>query len=280
MHHLRTFGIITLIFIFSLFVFSCSTSKNQINNSNFEITAEAVHEGLLINLKNIPIDASHMWIGISTVDDTENPESPHSIISSYAALTNTKEMDWVGSSMQLEKVKKTGTILFPYVKPGKNYHVSVYVYTMQEREQFMNGNENPHQHYANTEVAATNGIYIDIDNAKLELNNDKSAVTLLSQPIFPQGINFSNQMYKYSYTIQVGAGSLGVGDHHIPEGLSKDGLTWVFEPQMSAVNLSGGDWLEKGIRYPAWATAYVNILHDDILWSIGIAKTELGEFWL
>ncbi|MCL2441623.1 MAG: hypothetical protein FWD14_07765 [Treponema sp.] len=272
MHHLKKFGIITLIFCFLFLVFSCIT------NTDFEINAEAVPEGLLIRFKNIPAETSHMFISISTTDDTEDPASPLSIISSYAALTNTNEMDWVGSSLQLEKVKQTGTILFPFVEPGKNYHVSAYIYTLQEREQYIEGNENPHQHYANAEVTANGGIYIDKENVKLELNNDKSAVTLTSQPIFPQGITFADQIYSYSYTIQVDNGSLGVGDHHIPEGLSPDGLTWVFEPQMSAVNLRAGNYLEEGFSYPAWASASVNILYDEILWYIDIAKTELGEF--
>jgi len=278
MHHLRTSGVITLILCFFLLVFSCNTNGNYEKDAGFGIIAEAVPEGLLISFKNIPAETSHMFISISTTDDTEDLESPHSLISSYAALTNTDEMNWVGSSLQLEKVKQTGTILFPYVIPGKSYHVSAYVYTLQEREEFMKGDENSHQQWANTEVIAKGGIYIDSDNVKLELSNDKSAVTLSSQPIFPQGITFADKIYSYGYTIQVDNSSLGVGDHHIPEGLSPDGLTWVFEPQMSAVNLSGNDWLEKGDSYPAWATAYVNILYDDILWCISIAKTELVEF--
>jgi len=275
MHHLRVLRIISLIFIFTLLALSCATSKNQ---ANFRISAKAVPEGILISFKNIPAETSHMWIGISTVDDTEDPESPHSLISSFAALTNTDEMNWVGSSLQLEKVKQTGTILFPYVEPGKSYHVSAYIYTLQEREQFMKGNENSHQQWANAEVTANSGTYIDNNNVKFELSNDKSAVTLSSLPVFPQGITFADQIYSYAYTIQVDGGSLGVGDHHIPEGLSPDGLTWVFEPQMSTVNLSSGNYLEKGVAYPAWATAYVNILYDEILWCISIAKTELGEF--
>jgi len=278
MHHLRALGVITLIFCFILLVFSCSIYKNQTNNADFGITAEAVPEGLLIRFINIPTETSHMFISISTTDDTEDPESPRSINSSYAALTNTDEMNWIGSSLQLEKVKQMGTILFPFVESGKSYLVSAYIYTLQEREQFMKGDENSHQQWANTEVTAKDGIYIDKNNVKFELNNDKTAVTLSSLPVFPQGITFADQVYSYGYTIQVDNGSLGVGDHHIPEGLSPDGLTWVFEPQMSAVNLNSGNFLKEGVIYPAWATAYVNILYDEILWCISIAKTELGEF--
>ena len=278
MHHLRALGVITLIFCFLLLVFSCNTNRNYEHKTNFGITAEAVPEGLLIKFTNIPSETSHMFISISTTDDTEDPESPRSLNSSYAALTNTDEMNWVGSSLQLEKVKETGTMLFPFAETGKSYYIFVYIYTLQEREQFMKGDENSHQQWANTEVTAIDGIYIDRNNIKFELNNDKSAVTLSSLPVFPQEITFADQVYSYAYTIQVDGGSLGVSEHHIPEGLSPDGLTWVFEPQMSAVNLNSGDHLEKGNAYPAWATAYVNILHDDILWCISIAKTALGEF--
>jgi|GEM_PF-1514033 len=280
MHHFKALGTISFLLGFTLLVCGCTANKSQANNADFGISAEAVPEGILIHLKNIPADASHMWIAISTVDDTEDPESPRSIISSYAALTNTNEMNWVGSSVQLEKVKQTGTILFPYAESGKNYHISADVYTLQEREQYMSGDESLDQHRANAEVTATGGIYFNRDDVRLELSNDNTALTLSSQPVFPPEVTFADQMYRFSFTIQVESGSLGVGDHHIPEGLSPDGLTWVFEPQMSTVNLRGNDWLEEGVNYPAWASAYVNILHEDIIWSINIANTPLSDFCL
>ena len=278
MHQFKKLSAILFISGLTLFVFSCNTKGNQSQHTEFGITAEAVPEGILIKFKNIPAEASHMWINISTVDETEDPESPRSIISSYAALTNTEELNWIDSSLQLEKVKQTGTILFPYVKPENNYYISADVYTLQEREQYIQGDENFHRHYASAEVTATNGISFNRDDVRLELSNDKTAVTLSSQPIFPPGITFADQMYRFGFTIQVDAGSLGVGDHHIPEGLSPDGLTWIFEPQMSTFNLKGSDWLKEGVSYPAWASAYVNILHDGILWSVGIGYSELVGF--
>ena len=274
MQNLKSIRIISLIFGFTLLIFSCTA------NTEFGITAKAVPEGLLISLKNFPADASHMWINISTIDENEDPESPLSIISSYAAITNTSELDWVNSSLQLEKIKQTGTILFPYVKPGNIYRVSADVYTLQEREQFINDYDYQHQHTSYTEVTVKNGIYFNRDDVKLELNNDLTAVTLSSQPVFSSDVTFADQKYSFGFTLQIDGGSLSVGDHHIPEGLSGDGLTWVFEPQMSSFNLRSGDYLEEGVIYPAWANTYVNILYDDIQWSIEIANTALTEFKL
>jgi hypothetical protein len=221
-----------------------------------------------------------MWIWISMVDDAEEPESPRSIISSYAAITNTNEMDWVGSSLQLERIKKTGTILFPFVQPGRNYYVSVDVYNLSERKMFINRDENLQHSWANAEVVAENGILFNRDDSRLQLNNDNSEVTLSWQSVFSAEVTFAPQRYSFGVTIQVEGGSVSVGDHHIPAGLSYDGLTWVFEPQMSKVNLRGGEWLEEGVIYPAWAEAKVNIIHDEIMWSVGIVKTPEFAFSL
>jgi len=278
MHHFKALRAIALFLGFTLLVFSCATGKNQVISADFEINAEATEEGLLISFQNIPADASHMFISVSTVDDTKDPESPLSIISSFAALTNTNELDWVNSSLQLEKVKQTGTILFPYAEPGKNYIVSAYVYTLQEREQFIKSNET--QKWANTEVIAKGGINFNRDDVLLEMNNTNSAITLSSQPVFSSEVTYAEQMYRFAFTIQVEGGSLSVGDHHIPEGLSPDGLTWVFEPQMSTVNLKGDHLLDESVTYQAWASASVNLVYDDIIWWIDIAKTPPGEFRL
>jgi len=280
MHHFRVSSVITILFCFVLLTFGCTTTRNQRNNTEFGITAAAVPEGILISFRNIPIDASHMWVNISTVNGAEDPESPRSIISSYAAITNTQEMDWIDSSLQLEKLRETGTMLFPFVEPGKKYYVSVDVYTLLERKQFISYDENPQWSSANTEVIAKNGIYFNRDDVRLELNNDNTAITLTYQPVFSSEVIFADQMYRFGFTVQIGDASLGVGDHHIPEGLSSDGLTWVFEPQMSTFNLRSGDWLEEGVNYPAWASAFVNIIHDEIIWSINIANTPMSNFSL
>ena len=280
MHHGKALRVISLFFVFALVSFSCVTGKNLVKNAEFAIHAEAVQEGILISFKNIPADASHMWIGINTVDENVDPESPHSIISSYAAITNTSEMDWVNSSLQLEKIKQTGNIIFPYVNPGKNYHISAYIYTLQEREQDIRADESLQRQWANTEVTVKNGIYFNRDDVRLEMNNDNSAVTLSSQPVFPSDVTFADQMYRFSFIIQVEGGAISVGDHHIPEGLSPDGLTWVFEPQMSNDNLKGEPWLEEGVDYLTWAAAYINIIYDEIIWSINIANTPLCKFRL
>ena len=280
MNRFKALMAIFLVFGLTFVSFGCATGKNSVSKYDFRITAETVPEGILVKFINIPADASHMFLAISTVDENENPESPCSIISSYAALTNTNEMDWVFSSLHLEKIKQTGKFIFPFVKPGSNYFVSAHVYNLQEREQYIRGDENLQRNLANAEVTAKNGIYYNRDDVRLEFNSSKTAVTLSSQPVFSSEVTFADQMYSYAFTIQVESGSLGVGDHHIPEGLSSDGLTWVFEPQMSTVNLKEYDLLKEGEKYPAWASAFVNILYEDIIWSINIAHTPLGEFSL
>ena len=277
MFQFRSIGTISLIICLVFAALgSCATSKpgsgeNRITGADFDVIAESVPQGILLTFSNIPPDASYLWIHANTWDETEEPISPHDIISSYAGITDTSVQGWVHSVRQLEKVKQTGKVIFPFVQAGQKYRISAMVYNQQEFRQ-MRDNFMPRT--AETECIAENGIYFNSDFIKLELNKDNSAVTLSSEPVFSSALMFDNQKYTYSVTILVSENeSVGVGDHHIPEGLSPDGLTWTFEPHMTAVNLKEIDWLVSGNHYSAWSQVYVNIIYDDILWSVEVAKT-------
>jgi hypothetical protein len=250
-------------------------SGNRQVNGDFGITAMQVPEGILLTFSNIPSDASHMWIGIITADDSEDPESSRGFISSNAAITNTSEMDWVGSSMVLERIRQTGTILFPFVQPNRKYYIHVMVDNLQTRELYIENYENINSHIASAELITEHGVYFNKDTVKLELVKSNSAITLFSEPVFSTEVNFADQKYRFAVIIE-GVGS--VGDHHIPDGLSSDGLTWTFEPRMSSYNLSG--WIEEGYNYTAWAEAMAVLLYDDILWSVPIARTPVFNFSL
>ena len=270
MHRYKALRTITSILGFILVISGCVTSKNQAANENFGLTAKAVPEGILLSFSNIPADSTHMWIQVITWNETEQL-SNYNVNVAYAGITDSSVDGWVNSTEQLEKVKQSGKVIFPIVLTGKKYHISAMVYNQQEFRQ-MRDNFLPRT--AETECTAENGIYFNSNYVKLELNKDNSAVTLSSEPVFSSELKFDIQKYTYSVTILVSENeSVGVGDHHIPEGLSHDGLTWTFEPHMTAVNLKEIDWLESGKYYPAWTQVYVNIIYDDILWSVEIAKT-------
>ena len=264
---------ILIIFCVSLAIFGCATTKNHESNAGFGITAEAVPEGICISFSNIPPDASHLWVSVQSWGDAEYPQNTHSVVASYAAITNTPALDWVRSSRQLEEVKKTGKIFFPFVEAGQKYRISAIVYNIEDRALSI-GDENYIPVMAETECVAKNGIYFDRNSVTLNLENSNSTVTLSSEPVFSSEIIYAPQKYSFGVTIIVAENSsVGVADHHIPEGLSSDGLSWTFEPQMSAANLRESDWLEENTEYQAWGGSHANIMYNDILWAVEIAKT-------
>ena len=275
--HFRAFRTIFLIVGLSVVIFGCATRKNQGIDTDFGLAAKAAPEGILLTFSNLPSDISHLWIHVTSQGGNEEPESRHATISSFAGITDTSAMGWVNGTQQLEKVKQTGKVIFPIVQAGQKYRISAFIYNQQERHQGLDDIYfQPRR--AETECVAEKGIYFNSDSVKLELDKANSVVTLSREPIFSSDVTFDTQKYSYGVTILVSeTRSIGVGDHHIPDGLSPDGLTWTFEPHMTTVNLrqlnSENNWLENDRHYPAWAEARVNIIYDDIAWSVEIAKT-------
>jgi len=235
-----------------------------------------------LTFSNIPPDATRLWIHVSSWGDTEVLGSRHSYASSYASVTDVSVRGEANSTPQLDKVKQTGKVIFPAVRPGINYRFSATVYNEREFHSFMENQENFQPRSAYTDFIADNGIYVNGGNAKLEVNDTYSAVTISSEPIFSSEVIFGDQKYSFGVTISVDNNrSIGVGDHHFPDGLSSDGLTWTFEPQMTEdLRRDNSGWLETGSNYPAWAEARVNIIYDDIKWSVEIAKTSEFKYSL
>jgi len=273
----RTLRATALILVLALAAFGCATGKAQVASAEFGLTAEAAPEGILLTLSNIPPDATHLWIGVTSWGDAEVPDDHHSVVSSFAGITDDYVCGWVHSARQLDKVKQTGKVIFPVVQPGVKYFLSATVYNEHEMILFRENNEDFWPRTAHAEFTADNGIYFNRDDVKLEVNDAHSVVTLSSEPKFSSEVTFDDQKYSFGVTVIVDdSRSMGVGDHHFPEGLSRDGLTWVFEPQMTADMKSSNEdigWLETGSYYPAWAKAYANIIYDDIKWCVEIAKT-------
>jgi len=267
MQHFKTLRIISLILVFALVTFGCAISKNNAANADFGINAETVPEGILLTLSNIPSDATHLWISVISWGDTEEQVDHYS---AYANITDTSVQGRANSTQQLEKVRQNGKIIFPILQAGIKYRFTASVFNDREfRDNFMHRN-------AYTDIVADNGIYFNRSDVKFELNDTYSVVTISSEPKFSSDVIFDDQKYSFSVRILVEDMTIGVADHHYPDGLAPDGLTWAFEPQMTDdIRIANNDrnWLEIGSYYSAWAEAYTNIIYDDIKWCIEIAKT-------
>lgn len=279
MQYFRALRIISLVLAFVMVTFglmSCAGRAASENDTDFGFTAEAVSEGILLTFNNIPPDSIRLFISVQSWDDTEKLKSSYDLVSSIADIRETSCPGRGAHSLQLERVKETGKVFFPIVQAGQKYRISASIQTRSDID-----NETIPTFIEN-EVIAKNGIYFNREDVILELNDTNSTVTLLSEPLFSSEVNFYTNKFDFGVTIVIDEqGSIGTGTHHIPEGLSSDGLTWTFEPQMSEnLRRHHGDLFESGKSYSAWAVTYVNIIYDDIVWSVEIAKTPKFNFSL
>ena len=251
----------------------CATSANHVKaSSEFGIKAEAVPEGIQLTLSNIPPDTVQLWIWITYAD--VDYESSYDVIASYASINDASITIGGPFSNQLDKVKQTGKVVFPVAEAGRKYYITVNAYNKQAHESIL-ADGYLHPHSVDTVLTANDGTYFNRNDVKLNLNNSNSAITLSSEPVFSSALSFDKTRYYYGVTISVDEinGSLGIGTQHVPQGLSSDGLSWTFEPEMTD-NIRKSDWLESGVDYSAYATAYAVIVYDDIVWSVEIAKTK------
>ena len=208
-----------------------------------------------------------------------NMTTPYNFISSFADLRDASFPAGSVSSFQLDKVKQTGRVMLPIVKTYEKYHVFASVFNKRDHELFMNNDENYEPLFATTEFIARDGIHFNRDDVRLDLDDTHSFVTLSSEPVFLSEVKYSAQKYSFDVTILVDdKGSIGVGDHHIPVGLSPDGLTWTFGSHIRDDIRESTDLLVSGTYYTAWASAYVNIIYNDILWQIEVANTSTFNF--
>jgi hypothetical protein len=281
MQHFKVLRTISLSLVFALVAFSllvssCTKSRNNIVSTDFGITAEAITEGLLISFSNIPSDTIRLFISVNSWDDSEETENSYNIFSSFADIRDASFTSGGIYSLQLEKIKETGKTIFPMVQAGQKYIVSAMLQTKSDIDNEVI------PIFIEVETIAENGIYFNRNDIELGLNINNSAVTLHTEPLFSSDVIFYTQKYDFGVSIMVKEnGSIGLGTHHIPEGLSADGLTWAFEPQMTEILTNHNDgWLETGNYYPAWISAYVNIIHDDIIWFYEIAKTPVFNYSL
>ncbi|MDR0300878.1 MAG: hypothetical protein LBI04_01025 [Treponema sp.] len=270
----RTVFAISLILGFILVTFGCATSKNQQSINNFGMEAKAIPEGILLTFKNIPSDAVRMCIFASYYNE-ETPD-PSNTVTSMADLRDASLLNDRVKVAQLDKVKQTGKVILPVIQPGKRYHISATVWNEQDHTLFKNNDENFRFISAATDCIVNDGIHFNSDALYLKLDDNNTVAALSSEPVFSSDIIFETPKYSYGVTIDVqGKGAIGVTSYHIPDGLSSNGLTWTFEPYMTAdikKDIPDG-WLEKGNGYTAFVEAYANIVYDNVLWFIETAQS-------
>jgi len=250
----RFLWFICSIFGFVLAFTGCATNKTQSATVNIGLNAEAVSEGISLTFENIPMETIRLFIYFSEHGNAEEITDPHELIVAHSDIRGSL----------LEQVKKTGRIIFPFVKAGQKYYISA---TFQ-KEGFV-------------EIATTgflectpySGIYFD-NGIELNFNENHTSVTLSSEPNFSTEVNFAPVKYNFTAAIKNSdGGGLGVSAEEWVNFLS-----WDFEPQMTNL-IKEGNHLASG-NYSAYITAFCNIIYDNVTWNVEIAKTGVFTYTL
>jgi hypothetical protein len=252
MQHIKTSKIIALIVSFAFSILGCTTDKSHSNIKNIVLKAEAVSEGISLSFNYIPSDATRLFIYISEYD--ENINSSYDIVSTYADIRGSV----------LEDVRNSCRINLPFVKAGQKYSVSASFHKDDDFKEIDCG-------YLLTECTPYSGIFFD-NSINLSLDEARTNVTLSSEPIFYTEINYSSPKYEINVKILPGEKTTGLGAGSFKNNISSNILTYYFEPEMKD-EIMEGNYLESG-NYPAYVTAYCNIIYENIKWNIEIAKTQ------
>jgi hypothetical protein len=242
---------------FALVTFGCATSKNQVANADFGLTAEAVPEGILVKFSNVPLKIKD--IGVSFWDCGGNEEPNWESIDGLATFNYVYDLLEVTCYSAIEQVRQTGTVTFPFVQSGHKYFIKA----------FLIGEDNNIGTIISTECVA-DGEYILIPNIDLSLNNAHTGVTLSNAPVFPSDVQLRSTIFYYIYT-QTGDYAEAIDSGPIDE------LFWNFEPRF-------GEYLkETGVvsgDYPTFVKANISVTHDNTSWVMEIAKSPVFTYSL
>ena len=258
----RTGLAISIILGFALVNFGCATNKNHVTSmADVKISAETVPEGILVTFSNYSSISPEITDVLVVFRDWGGSEEPNwENYDSFAImnlLSNLREY-WCESA--IEQVRQTGKVIFPFAQPGHRYIITAY---------FING-DNLAETTVNAECIADGGIYPN-KNITLGVNNTRTGVRLSSIPVFTSNVQFEHPKMVYSILIQTNDNSQSIASDNT------DDLFWNFEPKFSEhlkdVGVPNGD-------YPAYVSANLNIIHDNISWWLEIAKTPVFTYSL
>ena len=266
----RTKIAISLILSFALVTFGCAKNKNQVSDySNIKISAETVPEGILVTFSNLNEILPKITDVLVAFRDWGGGEEPnwenYDTLASMNLLSNLREYHCENA---IEQVRQTGKVIFPFAQTGHRYIITAYFY---------NGNlpeGSPESEYniktLNTECIADGGIYPN-KKITLDVNNTRTGVALSTAPVFTSDVQFGHPKMAYSILIQTKDNPQAIASDNT------DDLFWNFEPRFSKklkeTNMAKGD-------YPAYVTANLNIIHDNISWWLEIAKTPVFTYSL
>ncbi len=244
----KTFNIYLALISTVLFLhLSCATNQATLKNS-IEMTTETTTNGISLLFSEVPSDTTRIFVYINF--RKENPVDGSQMFADIRGQA-------------LNQVKKNKMISCPFVKKGAEYSIIAFISKAN--------NFNDDSDYTlNTKGFAGGGIRPK-NTLSLELINNNTGVKLSDNPLFSNAVTYDGHKFMYNVTIDIAADrSIGYGEN------ATDALSWYFMPSMK------DDFINEGLTdtgtFPAFVTVYSNLVHENIIWSVGIAQT--NEFMI
>ena len=268
MHQFKSLRKIILIFSFALVTFGCaankakSSSESIVVKANVTVKAEAVSEGICLTFNNIPPETTQLFIAVHEPFFKKEFPNPSSIAYQYTRIRDSV----------LEQVKKTGKVICPFVTAGQKYEIYVSFSKDDYRaEEYLNRRWDLS---INTECTPYSGIHLD-KSIDLHLNETYTSVTLSSEPTFSEEVCYAPEKYRYEGDIAfTTADFIGIPEESILED-KVNSLTWDFSLMYDDYK----GWIASG-DYHAYIKIYCNIIYDNVLWEVQVAKTKRFTFSL
>jgi hypothetical protein len=253
---------------FALVTFGCNASEDQVSNfSGIEISAVTVPEGIRLtfsNYSNIPTEMDSLTISFISWSGNEEPDWE---TNDQLGIMNLLSNRFVAQTWEnvIEQVRQTGTITFPFIQSGQKYNImAIFVDDELVNEKLYDSRGITTLY---TKCVADGGIYLN-KNISLNMNNDRTGVTLSSEPAFTSDVQFGEHKILYSIIIDKGDYTKAITNY-------TDDLFWNFEPGFSEYLTKEG--VVNG-DYPAISGADLHIIHDNISWIIDIAHTPVFTY--
>ena len=233
-----------------LAISGCVSDRAAVNrDTGFSFTAEASPQGIFFNFNNIPPDAVHLSVFLE--DKTANDRIYHQI------LIFDNEAFGIRRAWQndLADFRKAPVLPFPFAKEGHEYEVTVTIYKDINLDDWT---------YYQANVVAGGGIYMTNKPSLLFTDNNRSLV-LSEIPSFSGEVLFSPQrLFNYTVTVM------------LDENNSRGGSGSSNELSFPAHEIYNGsrDYFGFSGLLPVIAFVQANLIHENMEWIIGIARTK------
>jgi hypothetical protein len=247
------------ILIFTQFLSCSNKQSDQYISENDEniyytppINLQIISSGILISLSDIPDDVTSIHVEINNWGDRVYTYQNNDYPPKYRDMITSSSSMITGNA--LENIRQSNQIIFPFVKTGQIYNVSV-TYSI------------PSYTCASApfeRIIADNGIYLEKD-IELLLNDDNTSVRLSEEPKFSSnvGYNIISQYFSFSLYNEIMSSTLG--------SISTDNnniLSWDFEPSIrEQINRHNGtEEVSINGNYNAYIGYSMMIIYDNIEW--------------